>query len=277
MDTLKQFKNKNSNLFQRVCAALVLIPVLLLLIYYANPWFWLGFGVLLSGLAAREYWLLIPVHTLPFKVGFLIVLLLAIWVCALVFPYWQSVGLVLWLLVFAAEYTYPNSQKYWGNATVVSLAALALWPLFVLSMSRIYFLPQGKALIVYLLCLVWAADIGAYFVGKKFGKHKLKAVLSPGKSQEGVLGGVVFGIIIALIAFKYFSPYSISIWLGIALITLISTVVGDLCISMFKRRCNLKDTGAIIPGHGGILDRLDSLIAAAPVFYLGLTYIPLGV
>lgn len=277
MDTFQKVHKGNSNLIQRVITAVVLIPVLLLLLYFANPWFWLGFVLLISLVAAREYCLLIPLQKRVFKMGYFVLLLLAIWACFLVFPYWQTVGLFLWLLIIAAEVTYPNSERYWGYSSVVAVLALILWPFFIVSLSRIYFLPQGKVLIVYLLFLVWAADIGAYFAGKMMGTHKLIPKVSPGKSWEGLAGGFILGLIVAIVAYWYFKPYSLLIWFAIALVTLISTVVGDLCISLFKRRCNLKDTGVLLPGHGGILDRLDSLVAAAPVFYFGLSYIPLGI
>lgn len=276
MDTLAQFKN-NNNFLKRVVAALILAPVLLLALLYALPWFWLEVIILLTVLAAREYWSLIPLNTNLLKLSFLGLLLLSLWACALVFPYWQTVGLILWVLILIAEWTFPSSQKYWGFSILIAGMALILWPFFIQSSAQIYFLSQGKALLIYLLFLVWAADIGAYFAGKIFGRHKLIPELSPGKSVEGVLGGIVLGLIVATIAYVYFKPYSITIWFSLAVCTLISSVVGDLCISMFKRRCNLKDTGTLIPGHGGILDRLDSLIAAAPIFYFGLTYIPLGI
>jgi phosphatidate cytidylyltransferase len=234
--------------------------------------------VVASLIAGKEYCLLIPLKKPVFKGVFIVLLLLNLWLSGLVFPYWQSLGLVLWVALCFAIVTYPRSQNYWGHPLVVALIALILWPLFMQSLGRIYWLPQGKELVVYVLSLVWAADIGAYCVGRYLGgAHKLIPKVSPGKSWEGVIGGFVLGLIVALVAYKYFAPYSLILWLVIAAFTLISTVFGDLCISIFKRRCQLKDTGDLIPGHGGILDRLDSLIFAAPVFYLGLTYIPIGI
>ena len=136
--------------------------------------------------------------------------------------------------------------------------------------------PQGKDLIVYIFCLVWAADVGAYVTGRLWGKHKLIPQVSPGKSVEGALGGLASVLIISLLAYFYFKPTQVTLWFLLAgLISLIS-IVGDLFISILKRRCHVKDTGRIFPGHGGILDRFDSLIAVLPVYYLGMRWILIG-
>lgn len=140
-----------------------------------------------------------------------------------------------------------------------------------------FFFTARKGITCLFAFLIWASDIGAYLAGKQWGKHKLIPKVSPGKSWEGVTGGVILAMIVATLGYYYFIPYSIYIWFGLALSTVVISIFGDLFISILKRRCQLKDTGNIIPGHGGILDRLDSLIAALPWFYFGLTYIPLGI
>ncbi len=130
----------------------------------------------------------------------------------------------------------------------------------------------GSIYILALLILIWAADSCAYFAGKAFGKHKLAVNVSPGKSWEGVIGGLA-GTIIAAYLFSLYldiSATNILKFIFIALITIGFSIVGDLTESLFKRRAGIKDSSQILPGHGGIMDRIDSLVAAAPIFILGL-------
>lgn len=249
------------------------MPLVLFTIFYAAPWFWLEIGLLISLLAVEEYWRIIPATTPILRVSFLGSMFLALILCALGFELWLKTGLVVWALIVIALLTFPASQRLWGRPVVVAAINVLFWPLFLISMARIYALPQGQALIVYLLLLVWTADSAAYLIGKlSGGRHKLIPEVSPGKSWEGFLAGMLFGLLLAALAYTYFKPASFAHWLLIAMLTLLATVVGDLCISMFKRYCHLKDTGDLIPGHGGVLDRLDSLIAAAPIFYAALQF-----
>lgn len=262
---------------QRLITSLILVPLVLLILFYANPWVLGGILLFVTLLAGKEWWLLIPINQLALKVAFLVVLVLAVWACGYLFSYWQTIGLITWVFVCIAIITFPRSQIYWGFPLIVATVCLLLFPLFIQSLVHVYYLPQGKTLLVYLLLLIWSADIGAYLTGKAWGKHKLIPQVSPGKSWEGVTGGFILAMLVAGAAYAYFMPYSMVIWFGLAVVTVIISIFGDLFVSILKRRCHLKDTGAIIPGHGGILDRLDSLIAALPVFYFGLTYIPLGI
>ena len=131
---------------------------------------------------------------------------------------------------------------------------------------------QDRALVLFLLILIWAADIGAYFAGKFFGKNKLCPRVSPGKTREGVYGGVVLSQV-AAISFVYVSIQTPSlndflIFCFLALVVSIVSVLGDLFESVLKRIAEVKDSGNILPGHGGLLDRIDSLTSSAPIFFL---------
>ncbi|KTD53280.1 phosphatidate cytidylyltransferase [Legionella santicrucis] len=256
---------------QRLITALILAPLVLWLIFYGNQWILAGIVLIIYIAAGRESLQLIPIKKISTQVGFLLLLLFCLWGCGYLFPYWLALGLIIWGLIIVAILTFPNSQKYWGYPIIVATTCLLLLPLFLQSLVHLYGLPQGKELLVYLLFLIWASDSGAYFSGKIMGKHKLIPQVSPGKSWEGVIGGVVLSLIIAWGGDYYFKPIAQAHWFVLALCTIIIAIFGDLFISILKRRCHLKDTGAIIPGHGGILDRLDSLIAALPLFYFGLT------
>ncbi|CEG57995.1 phosphatidate cytidylyltransferase [Legionella fallonii] len=258
---------------QRLITTLVLVPLVLLILFYAPAWLLEGVVLLILLAAGRECWQLIPLNTLPLQAGFLLLLLLGLWVCGSLFTYWLILGLLVWVFNCIAILTFPKSQDYWGYPCVVAGTCFLLLPLFVQSLIHLYYLPKGKFLLVYLLFLIWASDIGAYVTGKRFGKHKLIPQVSPGKSWEGALGGYLLSMIVACVGFVSFKPGSILLWFGLALLTVTISIFGDLFISILKRRCHLKDTGTLIPGHGGVLDRLDSMIAALPLFYFGLTFI----
>ena len=125
---------------------------------------------------------------------------------------------------------------------------------------------------IYLLTLVWVADIGAYFSGRRYGRHKLAPGISPGKTWEGVAGGLVLNALWISLVFLLSDGWGISYlsFLVLGLITSAISVVGDLYESILKREAGLKDSGKLLPGHGGVLDRIDSIIAATPVFISGL-------
>jgi phosphatidate cytidylyltransferase len=130
----------------------------------------------------------------------------------------------------------------------------------------------GAYYILMLLILIWLADIAAYFTGKKFGKHKLAPHVSPGKTWEGVAGAGVAELLAALIIGKalHFPTAKLAFFILLVLVTIAVSILGDLTESLFKRRVGVKDSSQLLPGHGGILDRIDSLMAAAPVFLLGM-------
>lgn len=260
---------------QRLITTLILVPLVLLTLFYAPAWVLAGVVVLVVAVCAQECWQLIPLPSQLTQWGYLIAMLLSLWLCGLAFDYWLIIGLLLWLLNCLAIITFPQSQRYWGYPVAVALVQLLLIPLFAQSAMHLYQLPQGKGLIVYLLFIVWASDIGAYLAGKKIGKNKLIPQVSPGKSWEGAAGGFLLAMLVALVGYFCFEPSTSFYWFLLAAMTAIISVFGDLFISILKRRCSIKDTGAIIPGHGGILDRLDSLIAALPWFYFGLSFISL--
>jgi phosphatidate cytidylyltransferase len=184
-----------------------------------------------------------------------------------------SMACVAWMLMFLRLPTYRPKARPDRTYQVVSFATAILsittgW--FALSWIRTQ--PDGSWLILLLLLIVWAADTGAYFVGKTFGKRKLAPRISPGKTRAGLLGGLVAAPLIAVLAASLM-PMATFDLLGLVLLSLCTTLAsvgGDLVISLHKRTSGFKDSGNLLPGHGGILDRLDSLLAAAPFFALGL-------
>lgn len=133
----------------------------------------------------------------------------------------------------------------------------------------------GRKLLLGLLFIVWAADIGAYYTGRKFGRRSLAPAISPGKTIEGVYGAIVAGLLVAII-FAMILWQKLSLyWIVLALLVIIFSIVGDLVESREKRTAGTKDSGRLLPGHGGLLDRIDSTLAATPVFVFG-ALLPIG-
>lgn len=262
---------------QRLLTAMVLIPLVLAAIYYANYWAFVAVVLLLTTGCALEWLKLIPVRSMTMKVIFILALLTGCYLIQFCFNFWLFVGLAVWFLILIFVCYFPKLQSLWGRPWVVALFGLILLPLFAKSMVSIFLMDRGRELIVFLLLLVWSADTGAYLAGKQWGQYKLIPGVSPGKTIEGAVGGFNLSMLVALVGCYYhFQPRSLVNWFVIAIIVTLISLLGDLFISMLKRRSHIKDTGHILPGHGGILDRLDSLIAAAVFFYGGLFFLPPG-
>jgi phosphatidate cytidylyltransferase len=173
-----------------------------------------------------------------------------------------------WALAFLWVQSYPASAMLWGNRWARGLIGLVVLVPAWLSAVILRGQEHGAWLVLFVVALVAAADVGAYFVGKRFGKHKLAREVSPGKSWEGFFGGLGACLILAIAVSLLLSlplKNSLLFCVGV-LVTALASVIGDLVESMFKRHRGIKDSSHILPGHGGILDRLDSLTAALPVF-----------
>jgi phosphatidate cytidylyltransferase len=193
---------------------------------------------------------------------------------------WDSLALpalvlfcLAWLLMFLRLALYrADTRPDEAYRLVSSLTAIVSISTGWAAIGWIAMQADGPWLILLLLLIVWAADTGAYFAGKNFGKAKLAPLISPGKTRAGLLGGLVTAVAVALLAAKLMPIGDIeTFWLiALCLVTALASAAGDLLISMHKRISGFKDSGTLLPGHGGILDRLDSLIAAAPFFAMGL-------
>lgn len=169
---------------------------------------------------------------------------------------------------------YPGSALLWNSVAARSVMGLLILALAWLAAVFILSYPRGGLLLVVMVLVVASADIGAYFAGRAFGRHKLAPTVSPNKTWEGFWGGVLASILLATLLWWQLPIQWAHIHVGsviaVAVATALASVVGDLTISMVKRETGVKDSGNLLPGHGGLLDRLDSLCGAAPVFALGL-------
>lgn len=186
---------------------------------------------------------------------------------------WQSLaGSVLWLLIAAALFFYRHHGN-WPLLARVVLLAVGLDVLWICAHGLVYLHQSfGGEMLLFVLSLVWVADIGAYFSGRAFGRHKLAPAISPGKTWEGLLGGLIANLLWMLLVHRYSAGWGLSLWAFIAIgaaASLIS-VIGDLFVSVMKREAGVKDSGKLLPGHGGMLDRVDSIIAATPVYIGGM-------
>ena len=180
---------------------------------------------------------------------------------------------VWWAIALLWVKSYPASAALWGTVAMrVLMGFLVLVPAW-LAVTYLRLLADGVYLILMLIALVAAADIGAYFFGRAFGKSKLAPAVSPGKSWAGFWGGMLCSTSL-MAALWYLWPGGMSVALlpmmVLAAITVLASVLGDLLESMVKRHRGIKDSGNLLPGHGGFMDRLDSLTAASPVFTLGM-------
>jgi len=182
-----------------------------------------------------------------------------------------------WAIAFVLVLGYPKFDELWGRkAVIVIIGFVVMLPGFT-ALNALKQFPDSSYLICLLFFLIWGADIGAYFSGKAFGKAKLAPRVSPGKSWAGFFGGMVTSGVIATLMALYFGSPALMSWTGLAYIgacmgIAMVSVLGDLTISMLKRHRDIKDSSNLLPGHGGFLDRIDSLLSASPVFALYLLF-----
>jgi phosphatidate cytidylyltransferase len=185
-------------------------------------------------------------------------------------------------VAFILVKTHPKFIGLWGSQVVrLLLGVVIIVPMWVGFVQLNSYPELNTYLILYVMFLIWGADVGAYFAGRAFGKNKLAPKVSPGKSWEGVYGGFAVTMLMALgggfwLQEKTYQTFDTEQWITLFVITLIVTavsVVGDLVESMVKRHRGIKDSSNLLPGHGGVRDRIDSMTSAIPVFALSLSLV----
>lgn len=260
-------------LMQRIITAIILIPITLALLFFLPPiWFAIltGFVTLL---AAWEWSALIGLKNLSARLIYVFIILFFLWLTLFMHVVFIFLFTFLcWLIAVALVIFYPRASGWWSNHIFWRgvMGVIVLVPCWV-AMNFIRNQSDGIYALLFLFVLIWGADSTAYFFGKAWGKHKLAPRVSPGKSIQGLVGALLFAVLSALVM-QWIAQIPQSAWIWgvvLALITVLFSVVGDLFESMLKRQAGVKDSGQIIPGHGGLLDRIDSLTAAAPIFALG--------
>lgn len=258
---------------QRILTALVLIPLFVLLLFKLPPIPFACFTGLAVFWSAWEWSRLMGVTRVSRRIVYPIIILLSavagLWI---VIPHLLFATFVWWLFAALLVVLYPKGRNAWGKSVFVRgiMGVLVLVPCWI-AINYLRHAPFGIYTLLYLFVLIWGADSGAYFAGKKWGKTKLAPAVSPGKSWQGLVGALATSLVITLIALCLLH-FPVAMWPAILLlawVTVLFSILGDLFESMLKRIENMKDSGQLLPGHGGMLDRIDSLTAAAPVFALG--------
>ena len=186
-----------------------------------------------------------------------------------------SVGALWWAFSLFMVFSYPKSAGFWQKSPMLKsmFGQLTLLPCFasLIALKALstpndpYF---GGMLVFLVMLVVWATDSGAYFAGKALGRNKLMPNVSPAKTIEGLLGGLLTTMIVVVGVMQMSPEQELGLVVAVTLFTALASALGDLSESMFKRVAKIKDSGSILPGHGGVLDRIDSLTAALPVFTL---------
>ena len=277
---------------QRIITALLLVPVALYGVFMLPLW---GFALFIQGglmLGAWEWSPLMGVRRISARIAYTLFVGAIIGVLSWLAPYehlWEGgelskliyytilAGGVWWVVALAMIVNYPSSRRMWSRTRAIVgvfglLIFIPTWAALVtvrsidIDESRFF----GGWVVLFILLLVWAADVGAYFAGVRYGRNKMMPAVSPGKTMEGLCGGVTLAFVVMMVVAHWtkvpadqFTGYYLT-----GLFTVVASVFGDLNESMFKRSAGVKDSGSILPGHGGILDRIDSLTAAVPIFTL---------
>lgn len=266
---------------QRILTALVLAPLIIWALFGLSDKLLLFlFSVILLG-GAWEWSNLAELPNIFFKFLFLLVqsalMLLCVWMLDVnpdaVYIILVSIVLAWFLILFwLVMYERGKFGIHLSQIVRILLGLILLSVCFLSIATIIVTFKYDRESILLLLLLIWGADVAAYFTGKAFGKNKLAPRISPGKSWQGVAGALVMTLIIANVAWLIMNyPVNLLPKLIIfSLLVVILSVVGDLFESLLKRQVGIKDSGKLLPGHGGVLDRIDSMIAAGPVFALGM-------
>lgn len=271
-------------LIQRILTAIVLIPLVIIALFFAPLSIFSYLIIAVCALATWEWSHFLGMVEKTQKAIFMVLIISLLALLYLIpidlslkgklYTYIICLSIVWWLIALLLVISYPQSAKYWSKSILIKLlfALFTLIP-FYISMLELrsinYDIDRytGAVWLLYVFVLVWATDTGAYFAGRAIGKHKLAVKVSPGKTIEGFIGGVSLAILVCLLVYLtgYFAISFINFLIS-SLLAILVSVLGDLTESMFKREAGIKDSGNLIPGHGGILDRIDSLTAAVPIF-----------
>lgn len=267
----------------RIIAAVILLPVLLIVLFLAPK----VITAILIGLVCA-----ISAYELMYRTGLVRHVRLVVYsvVAALLVPIWSfygsiavygQIGTLAFFGLMFMEIMISHAKLKLSNITLSFFAGIIL-PYLLSSLARIMAMDIGRHVILVPFVAAFLSDSGAYFIGCRYGSHKLAPIISPNKSVEGLLGGLLFsvvGMLLYTLVMDLFVPCYVNYLYALiyGLLGSLAGVFGDLCFSAVKRQTGIKDYGNLIPGHGGALDRFDSMVTVAPLMEVMLTFIPLVV
>ena len=250
----------------RIITALILAPSVIAAIYLLPLTWFAGFFFLLAALAANEFAQLAGWQSPLLRYSYcsaLAVLVVLSWIQPQLAVFGLIIGGLVWLLAPLLVVSFPRGQALVAQGWPVALAGLMICWAAWLALVFVRSAPDGATWLLWAMLLVWGADIGAYFTGKRFGQRKLAPAVSPGKTWEGVWGGFAVAMLACTLLLLAMGQFTL-LWLPVTGLLIVLSVFGDLFESVLKRVKGVKDSGTLLPGHGGVLDRVDSLIAVLP-------------
>lgn len=247
---------------KRVLTAAVAIPIVLLLTIYSPQWLFAGVLGLVAALGANEFLSLGATKGLGRPQKWFLALPMLVTLSFLQNPAWIVGAVMISVLVLMTTTVFSSSIE-----TALGRVAIALSSLVYCSVSLGFLILMRRQAVLMLFAIIWVGDSAAYYGGRAFGKHLLAPRVSPKKTVEGAVAGLLGSIFVGVIAGKWVLPEDWMNLIVLSAVTAIAGQIGDLAESTLKRSAGVKDSSSILPGHGGILDRLDSLFFAAPVFY----------
>jgi phosphatidate cytidylyltransferase len=257
-------------MFERIKTALVLLVIVSVCMFATSSAIPMILLMLVTASIGASEWLsLMPKTEYPARFLLGLPLLVAVGLgCDAIWPLLWSLAAVFWAIAVYWVRQYP-AKTTWH--TVSQLQAIGLLVLTAATTAIFSLWQVSPWWLLYVFGLVWVADSGAYFAGRALGRHPLAPNVSPKKTLEGLAGGLLLTVVLAVsVAYQqHLAGWHCLGFLLLSMFTVVASVLGDLVESMFKRQAGVKDSGTLLPGHGGVLDRIDSLLSATPIFALG--------
>lgn len=261
----------------RIITALIIVPATIALVFLSPGWL---FRLVMAAFLLIGCWEFRRLADLSATQGWILQGVQLVLIALMIF-FWPEVkgqslivlgaGCLAWLFMFGRLSFYRDGEQAGSSYRLLSfVSALVAISICWYSLCWLQDGPGGSFVVFLLLLIIWASDVGAYFSGKQFGRRKLAPTISPNKTWEGVYGGMALAIAASFLWSEHISGLHIPMLalITLSVLTTLTSVGGDLFISIHKRTVGMKDTGTIFPGHGGVLDRYDSLLAGAPFFAL---------